>query len=31
MATTTYFEADLTLGDKDASGEDGKNTRKIEE
>ena len=30
MATTTYFEADLPLGDKDASGEDGKNTRKIE-
>ena len=30
MATTTYFEADLALGDKDASGEGGKNTRKIE-
>lgn len=30
MATTTYFEADLPLGDKDASGEGGRNTRKIE-
>ena len=30
MATTTYFEAELPLGDKDAPAEGGKNTRKIE-
>jgi len=30
MATTTYFEAELPVGDKDASAEGGKNTRKIE-
>ena len=30
MATTTYFEADLPLGDRNASADDGKNTRKVE-
>jgi len=29
MATTTYFEADLPLGDKDAPAKNGDNTRKI--
>ena len=30
MATTVYFEAELPLGDKGVSAEDGKNVRKIE-